>query len=218
VTIDDAIEAVKLILASYPSQRQRMSAKDIHGMYAAYAAGLTDLPFDIVRLGITKLVKTSKWMPTIAEIRGAAVTARDGRAREGAEGWSDALAAVGRYGVNRTPGKDFEFVDKLVDRVVHAIGWRELCLSEFQIADRARFIELYEQLAEHDAIDRVSGMLPSSAPSRALPGGTRAIQEPERILEPAVKLELVPASDDGPHDETMGDMIKRLVAKVVEKP
>lgn len=209
----EALEAIKLLLAAYPTQRLRMSAEDVRGMNAAYTAALSDLPFEVVRVGITKLVKTSKWMPTIAEIRGAAVIARDGRAQEGAEGWGDVLAAVGRFGVNREPGKDFEFADKLVDRVVHAIGWRELCLSTFQIADRARFIELYEQLAEHDAVDRISGMAPTS--QRILAGGVRALTpSPERTLEPAhAKLELVAAEDDEPQ----GDMIKRLAAEVVDK-
>lgn len=214
MTVDESIQAVKLILASYPSQRQRMSAEDIRGMYSTYAVGVIDLPFDIVSLGITKLVKTSKWMPTIAEIRGAAVTTRDGRAREGAEGWGDVRAAIDKYGSYRVPGKDFEFCDPLVDRAVHAIGWRELCLSEFQISDRKWFIELYEQLAEHDAIDRVSGMPPTK---QALPNGTRSMPTPQIEAAPR-KLELVQAEDkdgDEDGDETQGDMIKRLAAQIV---
>lgn len=220
MTVDDAIQAVKLILASYPSQRQRMSEEDTRGMYSAYTAGLADLPFDIVRIGITRLVKSSKWMPTIAEIRGAAVTARDGRAREGAEGWGDALTAIGKYGQNRVPGKDFEFADPLVDRVIHAIGWRELCVSEFQPADRKRFIELYEQLAEHDAIDRVSGM---PAPKQQLPSGTRPMPKLEAPKN-VTTLELVREGDGEPADheqdppgETQGEMIKRLSAEVLKK-
>lgn len=175
MTSAESAEAITLILSAYPTQRQRMSQDDVRGMYAAYAAGLSDLPFDAARAGITKLVKTSKWMPTIAEIRAATVTARDGRAREGAEGWQDILQAVGRYGGNRTPGVDFEFSDPITARVVRAFGWREICQSENQIADRARVIELYEQLAEHDAIDRYSGASTTSV-TNVLPGGTRPIQ------------------------------------------
>lgn len=42
-------------------------------------------------------------------------------------------------------GYAWGFPDPLVGKLVRAFGWRDLCLSENAVADRARFIPAYEQ-------------------------------------------------------------------------
>jgi len=202
MTVTQACEIANMILASYPQQRQKMTDVDIRAMYKVYAATLEDMDADAVQLGVLRLVKTEKWMPTVSEVRRAAMLVSNGRKREGGEAWKDVLKAIGRYGCTRTPGVDFAFEDPVVARAVDALGWRELCMSEDQIPDRARFIDLYANLAEHNMADLVSGITPRNS----LPSGTRPLdrKDPALPVGELIKGYLSAASDeaDDPGHET----------------
>jgi hypothetical protein len=160
----------------------RMSDADVLAMVDAYAGGLMHLDDISVRRAITELVLTERWIPTIAQIVSKVSDQHDGRKREGGEAWGDALAAIRRHGYMRTPGVDFEFNDPLVASCVRSMGWSELCNSENIHADRARFIELYAQLADGDRVRRsVSKALPGSE-AKQLPSGTRSVGDVIRHL------------------------------------
>jgi hypothetical protein len=105
----EAAEVVKLLLASFPTQRQRMTPGDSAEMLRAYAAALADLDAKIARAAVSALVLTEQWIPTIATIRAKAAELTQGRPRGGGEGWGDVTAAMRRYGSHRAPGVDFQF-------------------------------------------------------------------------------------------------------------
>lgn len=182
MTSDNAKACIKLLLASYPGQRMRMSDADVTAMVDAYAGGLMHLDDVSVRRAITALVLTEKWLPTIAQIVAKVSEQRGGRKREGGEAWGDVVQAIRRYGYVRQPGTDFQFNDPIVARAVRAFGWPELCASENTVADRARFIELYSQLAESESVDRAIAAALPAAESRQLPSGTRSLAEALRAL------------------------------------
>lgn len=61
-----------------------------------------------------------------------------------AEGWasvSKALKEVGSWG---TPN----FTNPITAQVVKAIGWKTLCASEDEMADRAHFLKMYDSIAK----------------------------------------------------------------------
>jgi hypothetical protein len=152
MTSDQAAEVVRFLGASYVAVTSKFSEEQVRGMVLAYAAGLCDLEAEVVRGAIVRLARTSKFLPTIAEIREACITNARGPKRPGADAWGDVLAAVRDEGVYRRPVQDFLFKDPLVLRAVRSLGWSELCLSENQTADRARFIELYDS---YERVERV---------------------------------------------------------------
>ena len=41
-----------------------------------------------------------------------------------------------------------KFKDPLIQKAVDIMGWKELCLSENQVADRAHFMKIYDKLVE----------------------------------------------------------------------
>lgn len=180
MTPQEAGEVVSLLLAAYPTQRQRMTERDAKAMTLAYANALLDLDVDAARAAVSSIVLTEEWIPTIAALRATAAELAQGRARSGDEAWGDVVEAQRRFGSYRAPGVDFEFADPLVAEVVRRFGWDELCKSENQIADRAHFMRAYDDLAAAAARDRsTSGALRPSARARAeLPGGVRAIAAP----------------------------------------
>jgi hypothetical protein len=77
------------------------------------------------------------------------------------------LAAVRKFGVYRQPS----FCDPVVARAVQSLGWEEICNSENQAADRARFIELYDRLSRaqrREAQVHGGAQLPALAPRGAI--------------------------------------------------
>jgi len=147
----ETTELVKRILAAYPAQRSRMSAEDVQGMVAAYAEGLADLSIEVVIEAFRRVMRTARFIPTIAELRDAATTVVHGERKAGGEAWGDVQRLIRSHGARRPP--DYAAVDPLVAAAIQAFGWRDLCLSEDQTADRARFIELYDKLVKADRLE-----------------------------------------------------------------
>lgn len=139
---------------------------------------LGDLEYRSVDLAIRSMAGTSTWAPSIAEIREAVLELEEGPVRAGGEGWRDFLDAVGRYGSYRVP----VFSDPVVSRVVQSLGWKELCLSENQVADRARFIELYDKLACDERRLKQSPLLAAAKEQRALTEAQKTVEQVARIL------------------------------------
>lgn len=141
MTKSEAAKLVAMLLNAYP-QAQFGPASS-----ALYETLLADLDECEARAAICRLVQTTKWLPTIAEIRAMAAELKHGPKRLGAEGWGDVVDAVRRVGAYR-PAPPFD--DPIVGECVRLMGWRNLCHSENGAADRARFIELFDGLSERE--------------------------------------------------------------------
>lgn len=203
MTKAEAAKIVAVILAAYPAQRARMTAHDVNATSSAYERLLVDLDFAAVDAAVEKLTATSKFMPTIAEIREATAALYIGDVAAGGEAWGVVLRAIGRYGRNRTPGVDFAFgdpPDPVALEVVRALNWRELCDSENQAADRARFIELYNQLAAKARRGAVSNSLPAQQKFRALQ--EQAEQDRKRLAEAQED------DDEAPQAKSLGQVLQ----------
>ncbi len=158
----EAAELVAVLMAAFPSARPTARTSEV------YERMLMDLDGKTANAAVERLLATSRFMPTVAEIRDACIDLSHGDRRAGGEAWGECLKAIGRFGVYRSPGKDFSFQDPLVARCVAALGWEPLCNSENQAADRARFIELYDQLAVGHRKNQNAGELPAVQRLKAL--------------------------------------------------
>lgn len=130
-------KVVTVLVAAFPNSHVTEDTS------AVYESALVDLDYEQVDAAVGRLLRTSRFMPSIAEIREAVIEAGSGQPRPGGDAWGDVIAAVHRYGSRRDP----VFADPLVGRCVSSFGWEDLCLSENSTADRARFIELYDRIA-----------------------------------------------------------------------
>lgn len=159
----EATRAVGIIAVAYPRQEFPLTSQKL------YAEMLADLDDDLLIAAVQDLISKQTFLPAIAEIRAAVAGLR-----EQASGRLDAYSAweqvkyqmlrVGSYG-------DPQF-DDLTNRAVKAVGgWRELCLSENGMSDRARFIDAYNTFLGRERsievqlpgvrqlVDRMSGKL-----------------------------------------------------------
>ena len=150
----EVAKLVAVLIAAFPSTKASGDTSKI------YERMLRDLDCEQAGAAVQRLLASAKFMPTIAEIREAVLVSERGPKRAGGDAWGDVLAAVHRFGSYRTP----TFTDPTVAHAVAALGWSEICLSENQAADRARFIELYDKL---QATERAELQVPADV--RRLP-------------------------------------------------
>ena len=185
---------VAVLLGAYPS------ARDNAGTSMAYERMLADLDFVAASAAVEKLIASSRFMPSIAEIRETTLALTDGEVHPGGEAWGSVLRAIGSAGAYRVPGVDFEFSDPVTARCVQALGWTELCSSECQAADRARFIELYDTLSVQERRKALSHELPAM----------------ERFV--ALERSKVRELEDRTGETSTGDALCKVLTLVTEKP
>lgn len=115
---------------------------------------LGDLPFDIASAVLNKWAGLNKWSPAISDIREmAAEISCGGPVDDWGKSWELAMTAIRRYGFYDEPGA-MASLPPMVRETVRRMGYRELCLSENQMADRANFRQIYEQLDKRERADR----------------------------------------------------------------
>lgn len=158
----EAAKLVAVLIASFPN------AKIMQDTSAVYERMLADLDYTAANAAVERLLATAKFLPAVAEIREAALAVCAGEIRPGGESWGEVLKAIARRGYVRPPGDGWNFSDPLVGQCVAALGWRALCDSENQQADRARFIELYDKLASTGRRTQLSAGLPALERFKAL--------------------------------------------------
>lgn len=135
-------EIVAKLSAAYPNWNVSEYTVEV------YYQDLHDIPDEELQIAAQHCRAESgrKFAPSTGELRGAVAELRQMSTNvpTSFQAWQEVLqqiVAVGSYG---TPA----FSNPVVDRAVRALGWRQLCLSEDPISDRARFIQCYEQLLE----------------------------------------------------------------------
>lgn len=193
---NEAAKIVAYIGGAFPQEMMKLSEKMAEAMVLAYLAILQDLDYPECERATLAMLSTAKFMPRPAEIRAEVMEQRNGAQRAAGEAWGEVLRAIGRFGAYRSPGVDFEFNDPITARAVEAMGWRSLCISEDQTADRARFMQTYTEIATRSVRDAA---LPAAARRPELPTGTVKLDKALDIARRA--LGLPEGKDDDDDDD-----------------
>lgn len=112
---------------------------------------LNDIPFPVAEAALRKWVSTNKWSPSIAEIRETAANVQNGEIPEWGEAWEQVCTAIRKYGFYE-PKKALESMDPLTRQVVKQLGFRNICVSENPMAERANFRQCYEIMAKREQV------------------------------------------------------------------
>lgn len=157
----EAAKLVAILSASFPD------AKWGEAVCRAYESAIADLDVHVAGAAVRRIVATSKFRPSIAEIRAAAADTALGERRTGADAWGDVVKAIRMVGSYRAP----TFEDPLTAKAVEALGWRNLCLGDAgEASDRARFCEVYDALSAAERRSLVSEPGRINDAAKALPG------------------------------------------------
>jgi len=169
----DVAAVVAMIGAAYPGFEPTEQTVEV------YFQTLRDLAPDLLKTAALHSIAEPgrRFAPSVGELRGAAaeIQRRAANVPASYQAWQETLEAIRRVGSYHPQP---EFSHALVGQTVRALGWTALCRSENMAADRARFIEAYQQLqarAEAEAL-----MLPAVRDYIEARGG--------RLLPPASQM------------------------------
>lgn len=112
---------------------------------------LQDLPYEIAMLALQKHIATSKWLPSVAEIRQAATEVTSSGVKDWSDEWAAVLHAVGAYGyMNESDA--LSTLSPLTREVVRQLGWKHICCcAQNEIMSlRANFRIIYTQKADRE--------------------------------------------------------------------
>lgn len=153
MTQTEVSKLVAVLAAHYPT------AKLSRDNLMAYERALADLDYQLAQSAVERIVRTSRFFPSIAEIREACTLKTTGPTRTGVEAYAELMLAVRRHG--RTYGEEEapKFKDPIIAKCLGIWGsWNSLCNSPTDdAAGRARFVELYDSLAKSQRQDVVAG-------------------------------------------------------------
>lgn len=110
---------------------------------------LQDIPYKVCMAVVNKWVALNKWAPTIADIRENAVNISNGDEKDWGDAWQDVLLNIREYGYHRAE-EGLERLTGVTREVVERLGYTKLCHSENEMADRANFRDLYNELIKRE--------------------------------------------------------------------
>lgn len=143
-------ESVGSVIAQLVSCYPNVQVTDATiGMYIRL---LKDIPPAELQVVVDQAVAESEFLPTIARLRDMHRKLGDITKPTAVDGWDAVQKAIRKTGSYGKP----TFDDPITARVVDAMGWLNLCMSEDSMADRAHFLKMYAQLAERqDGLDKL---------------------------------------------------------------
>lgn len=151
---------VGVMAAAYPNTQVTDATVEV------YITMLQDIPLNVLTASVQQCMAESEFLPTVAKLREKAIALTSPATMESLQAWGEVLKEMSRAGFYRSPSFD----DPLIAKAVDCIGWRTLCSSENQAADRAHFAKVYEGLVRQAQNDR--RMLPAA----------RQIRETTRLM------------------------------------
>lgn len=113
---------------------------------------LADLPYDAASATLSSWITTSKWPPTVADIREGVAKRTMPELPEWSEAWGSVINAIHRWGMHRE-AEALESMPEIARETVKRMGWQNICLSEKVEIERATFRDIYAAIAKRKAQD-----------------------------------------------------------------
>lgn len=204
----EAAELVMMLMGAFSNAKTNESTSQVYEMM------LADLDVTQARQAVTRLIATSKFLPSIAEIREACTSQSVGPRKTGLEAYEELNRAVERHGgtprVKVTDDgrvlyqKPWPPVSEEIARAVRAVwgSWGDCCRAMGPDApDRARFVEAWDTLSTRQRTDLVSGM-PLPAPAADAPRLAPAVPRPTATGQAKTPPRARPVPAIAPQNET----------------
>ena len=142
-TTDEILMIFQMLQANYHYALKDMTAAQVSDLQVLWCELLRDIDGELLRAAALQHVATSKWFPTVAELREAAANiVNPDHHMTAMEAWGEVVAQIRSVGSYGRP----QFSNPLIHKMVSDMGWNNLCTSEMPGADRARFIDGYKAL------------------------------------------------------------------------
>jgi hypothetical protein len=136
-----------ILRVTYPRFYADIPPEDIKISVDTWTLMLSDTSFEVAQVALQRLIATSKFPPTIAEMRESISAVRYPSMLDSGEAWGEVTEAIRNYGYYRQEEAMASMCEP-VRLAVQRMGWRELCMSENGMADRAHFLRIYESMVK----------------------------------------------------------------------
>lgn len=108
-----------------------------------------DLDYQVVNNAVLEHISTSVFPPSIAEIRQKCTQRLNPIITDWGAAWEEVQNAMRRYGYYREE-EAMASLSRLTAVAVRRMGFRNLCMSENPVADRAHFQRMYEGMVKEE--------------------------------------------------------------------
>ncbi len=168
MTKDEFKLIIAMLTAAYPNFE--ISNKIAFDMWYE---SLKDIDLKTAKLAVMKQVTESVYRPTIASLRQMAINIKNPMTTiMGAEAWGEITNAIKKYGLYRE-SEALESMTKETAELVKRFGFKNLCLSENQMVDRAHFIKAFDKTREENG----KAALIAPAVSQAIENNRRKLKQ-----------------------------------------
>jgi hypothetical protein len=115
-----------------------------------------DIPFKVAQAALKKVMMTSEFPPTVAEIRKAAaeITTPKNEVMDAGQAWGEVQRALKKWGWPE-PEKAMAMMSPLTQQVVKQISWREICMCEETGVIRGQFMKMYNAMQTRKEQDKL---------------------------------------------------------------
>lgn len=157
MTRQEAAGFVGIVIRAYPNSDKFATKEAVNETVNLWSTMFADDDSAVVALAIKTHIATSKWPPSIAEIRERMVTIQHPELIPPDQAWeavADRKATEGDWGYTESPA---DALPPMIARTVQTIGWYDLWKREEKA--RQTFLELYRPAYERE---RERAMLPKA--------------------------------------------------------
>ena len=155
MTREETISVLTILKSAYPKFYQGMSRNDAEAVINLWSVMFADTFIDDVKLALYKIISTSQFPPSVAELRQAIVSTKEGYVADVGDVWNEITRAVRNFGYAREK-EALESISPIAQKAVKYMGgWQTLCQSETVMVDRAHFIKIYSQIEKRESEERL---------------------------------------------------------------
>lgn len=146
---DEIKTLVAMTLANFPNMQERHMSPTV----ALWQQMLSDIPFNVAKAALIKVLATAKFWPTVGEIRETAVQLTSPNVLSAPEAWAQVIKAI-RYDYSS------DKLDPVVRKAIEGFGGLNgIGYSENIDVVRGQFLKVYEQYANRE---RDAAVMPAS--------------------------------------------------------
>jgi hypothetical protein len=149
MTLEQAKKLVLLALLAFPNMQDK--AFSASGVAMLWQKLLNDIPYEVAEKAVSKVLMTSKFFPTVAEIREAVESLKEKQSAlpSAEDAWEEVSRKLDIY---KTP----TWSHPAIARVVKLIGFSNLCHSENIAIERGQFFKIYSAYEKREKDSEVN--------------------------------------------------------------
>lgn len=212
MTKEEVFEVLVIIENEFPRYFSNQNELQKSGKLNLWYAMFKDDDKKDVNRALYKLIATSQYPPTIADIRKALKETTMVPTLTGGEAWGQVQNAIHNFGY-RQKEKALAEMSETTRRVVDCMGWETLCTSDVEntMADRAHFLKIYQSIESRTSEQALIPQALKAQIDKRIAVEVEKMQVESKEVEP-IQIEAVKETDGNGNLQGIGAILRSLRA------